>query len=123
MILDDSSVMRKILERNLRKIFPDSIDEVIEAGDGEEAMEKLTGSSVSLIFADINMPKVNGLEFLRRLRESPHKGAPVIMVTTEGTEQAVKQAISLGAKGFVRKPFTEQQMESALKKVVPSFSS
>ena len=117
LIVDDSSVMRKILERSLRQASKSTIDEVIEAGDGGEAMEKLEGASVSVIFSDINMPNVNGLEFLRLLKESPHKGLPVIMVTTEGGEKTVMEAISLGAKGFIRKPFTAVQMVDALAKV------
>ena len=117
LIVDDSSVMRKILERSLRQASKSAIDEVIEAGDGGEAMEKLAGASVSVIFSDINMPHVNGLEFLRLLKESPHKDLPVIMVTTEGGERAVMEAISLGAKGFIRKPFTAAQMVDALAKV------
>lgn len=117
LIVDDSSVMRKILERSLRQASESAIDEVIEAGDGGEAMEKLEGASVSVIFSDINMPHVNGLEFLRLLKESPHKDLPVIMVTTEGGEKTVMEAISLGAKGFIRKPFTAAQMVDALAKV------
>lgn len=117
LIVDDSSVMRKILERSLRQASKSAIDEVIEAGDGGEAMEKLAGASVSVIFSDINMPNVNGLEFLRLLKESPHKDLPVIMVTTEGGEKTVMEAISLGAKGFIRKPFTAAQMVDALAKV------
>lgn len=117
LIVDDSSVMRKILERSLRQASESAIDEVIEAGDGGEAMEKLEGASVSVIFSDINMPNVNGLEFLRLLKESPHKDLPVIMVTTEGGEKTVMEAISLGAKGFIRKPFTAAQMVEALAKV------
>ena len=117
LIVDDSSVMRKILERSLRQASESAIDEVIEAGDGGEAMEKLEGASVSVIFSDINMPHVNGLEFLRLLKESPHKDLPVIMVTTEGGEKTVMEAISFGAKGFIRKPFTAAQMVDALAKV------
>jgi two-component system chemotaxis response regulator CheY len=64
------------------------------------------------------MPNVNGLDLLRRLQETPHKGVPVIMVTTEGGEKTVLEAISLGAKGFVRKPFTAEQMEAALHKAM-----
>ena len=119
LIVDDSSVMRKILERSLRQAVPTGIDEVIEAGDGAEALTKLEGKTVEVVFSDINMPNVNGLDFLRRLKETPHKDVPVIMVTTEGGEKTVMEAIALGARGFIRKPFTPQQMESTLAKVMP----
>jgi len=117
MIVDDSSVMRKIVERSLRQAYKDPIDEVYEAGDGAEAMEKLQGSPVNVIFSDINMPNVNGIEFLKKLKESS-QSAPVIMITTEGGEQTVLEAIQLGAKGFIRKPFTPVQMEAALTKAL-----
>jgi len=110
--------MRKILERSVRQAWKSGIDMVVEAGDGGEAMEKLSGTAVEVIFSDINMPNVNGLDFLRKLKESPHKGLPVIMVTTEGGEKTVLEAISLGAKGFIRKPFTAEQMEAALQKAM-----
>ena len=119
LIVDDSSVMRKILERSLRQALPNGIDQVVEAGDGAEALSQLENNTVEVVFSDINMPNVNGLDFLRRLKETPHKDVPVIMVTTEGGGKTVMEAISLGAKGFIRKPFTPQQMESSLAKVMP----
>ena len=118
MIVDDSSVMRKIVERSLRQAYKDPIDQVLEAGDGGEAIDKLQSASVNVIFSDINMPNVNGIEFLKRLKDSPQAGAPVIMITTEGGEQTVLEAIQLGAKGFIRKPFTPVQMEAALTKAL-----
>ena len=118
LIVDDSSVMRKILERSLRQAVPNGIEEVVEAGDGAEALAKLDAGPIQLIFSDINMPNMNGLDFLRTMKETPHKDLPVIMVTTEGGEKTVMEAISLGARGFIRKPFTPQQMESTLAKVM-----
>jgi len=118
MIVDESSVMRKILERSLRQASSSDIGTVVEAGDGAEAMEKLGQSQVQVIFTDINMPNVNGLDFLRNLKASPHKDLPVVMVTSEGAEKTVMEAISLGARGFIRKPFTSTQMEAVLAKIV-----
>ncbi|MBI1355018.1 MAG: response regulator [Acidobacteria bacterium] len=119
LIVDDSSVMRKIVERSLRQASKETIDEVIEAGDGGEAIEKLAQKSVQVVFSDINMPNVSGLDFLRRLKETKQASTPVIMVTTEGGEKTVLEAISLGAKGFIKKPFTAAQMEAALAKALP----
>jgi two-component system chemotaxis response regulator CheY len=118
LIVDDSSVMRKILERSLRQAWKNGIDAVVEASDGDEAMKKLGAEAVEVILSDINMPNMNGLDFLRNLKESPHKDLPVIMVTTEGGEKTVLEAISLGAKGFIRKPFTAEQMEAALQRAM-----
>ena len=120
MIVDDSAVMRKILERSLRQAkFP--IAEVHEAADGAEALQKLgLANGIQIIFSDINMPNMDGLEFLRHLKASDSlKAVPVFMVTTEGTEAKVMQAISLGAAGYIRKPFTPLQMQQALAKVFP----
>jgi two-component system chemotaxis response regulator CheY len=117
LIVDDSSVMRKILERSLRQAAKAGIDSVVEAADGNDALAKLGSEQVELIFTDINMPNCSGLEFLRRLKETPYKDLPVIMVTTEGGEKVVQEAIGLGAKGFVRKPFTPEQMQAVLAKV------
>ncbi len=120
LIVDDSSVMRKIVERSLRQAAKEPIDSVVEAGDGGEAIDKLGGSAIQVVFSDINMPNVNGLEFLRKLKETPHSETPVIMVTTEGGEKTVLEAIQLGAKGFIKKPFTPAQMEAALTKALQS---
>jgi len=73
---------------------------------------------VDVIFSDINMPNLNGLDFLRKLKETPYKDLPVIIVTTEGGERTVSEAITLGAKGFIRKPFTTEQMEAVLAQVL-----
>ncbi|MEX2303912.1 MAG: response regulator [Bryobacterales bacterium] len=118
LIINHSSVMRKILERSLRQAWKGGIDSVVEAADGGEGLDKLAAEPIEIIVSDINMPNVNGLDFLRRLRESPHKDLPVIMVSTEGGEKTVMEAISLGAKGFIRKPFTADQMEAALQKAL-----
>ena len=118
LIVDDSSVMRKILEWGLRQAFSNGIEQVVEAGDGAEALAKLDAGPIQVIFSDINMPNMNGLDFLRNMKETAHKDLPIIMVTTEGGERTVMEAISLGAKGFIRKPFTPQQMESTLAKVM-----
>ncbi len=117
LIVDDSSEMRKIVERSLRQASSDEIESVREAADGGEALDSLD-ASLQIIFLDINMPNVNGLEFLKKLKETDHNAVPVIMVTTEGGEQMVAEALDLGAKGFIRKPFTPGQMQEALAKAL-----
>lgn len=111
LIVDDSSVMRKIVERSLRQAGLD-LSEVREAGNGAEALAALQHSTVDLILCDINMPVMDGVEFLRQLQRQEHgKGVPVVMITTEGSESHVVQALSLGARGYIRKPFTPQQVK------------
>jgi two-component system chemotaxis response regulator CheY len=111
LIVDDSSVMRKIVERALRQAGLDGLV-VHEAGSGVEGLEVLKTATVDLILSDINMPAMDGLEFLRQIRaQDLAVGIPVVMITTESSEEHVKQAIEAGAKGYIRKPFTAEQVK------------
>ena len=111
LIVDDSSVMRKIVERSLRQAGI-NLTEVFEAGNGAEALSVLQEKQVDLILCDINMPVMDGLEFVKQLSGVENaKGVPVIMITTEGSESHVVQALSCGARGYIRKPFTADQVK------------
>jgi two-component system chemotaxis response regulator CheY len=111
LIVDDSSVMRKIVERSLRQAGID-LSSVIGAENGAEALGLLDTHPVDLILSDINMPVMDGLEFVRQLQTVEKlRGIPVVMITTEGSESNVVQALSLGAKGYIRKPFTPDQVK------------
>ncbi len=111
LIVDDSSVMRKIVERALRQAGLDPLV-VLEAGSGVEGLDALRNNAVQLILSDINMPSMDGLEFLRQLRaQKLADGVPVVMITTESSEEHVRQAIQSGAQGYIRKPFTAEQVK------------
>jgi two-component system, chemotaxis family, chemotaxis protein CheY len=111
LIVDDSSVMRKIVERSLRQAGV-NLTQVLEAGNGAEALAVLEQSQVDLILCDINMPIMDGLEFVKQLAGvSNAQGVPVVMITTEGSESHVVQALSCGARGYIRKPFTADQVK------------
>ena len=111
LIVDDSSVMRKIVERSLHQAGIE-IKQVLEAGNGAEALAVLGQSRVDLILCDINMPVMDGLEFVKQLSGVENaKGVPVVMITTEGSESHVVQALACGARGYIRKPFTPQQVK------------
>lgn len=111
LIVDDSSVMRKIVERALRQAGLDSLV-VHEAGSGIEGLDVLKARQVDLILSDINMPSMDGLEFLRQIRaQNLAPGVPVVMITTESSEEHVKQAIQSGARAYIRKPFTAEQVK------------
>jgi two-component system, chemotaxis family, chemotaxis protein CheY len=111
LIVDDSSVMRKIVERALRQAGLELMV-VHEAGSGTEGLDLLRSKQVDLILSDINMPSMDGLEFLRQLRaQNLAPGVPVVMITTESSEEHVKQAILAGAQGYIRKPFTAEQVK------------
>ena len=111
LIVDDSSVMRKIVERSLRQAGIE-LSEVFQAGNGAEALVVLQTNVVDLVLCDINMPVMDGLEFVKQLSGVANaKGVPVVMITTEGSEAHVVQAISCGARGYIRKPFTAEQVK------------
>jgi two-component system, chemotaxis family, chemotaxis protein CheY len=111
LIVDDSSVMRKIVERSLRQAGIE-LEEVFEASNGAEALGTLRNHSVDLVLCDINMPVMDGLEFVRQVATIEiAKGVPIIMITTEGSESHVVQALSAGARGYIRKPFTPDQVK------------
>jgi two-component system, chemotaxis family, chemotaxis protein CheY len=114
LIIDDSSVMRKIVERSLRQAGID-LAQVLEAGNGAEALTVLHEHAVDLILCDINMPVMDGLEFIKQLPAVANaKDVPVVMITTEGSESHVVQALSCGARGYIRKPFTPEQVREQI---------
>jgi two-component system chemotaxis response regulator CheY len=111
LIVDDSSVMRKIVERSLRQAGIE-LEKVVEAGNGAEALGVLRDNQVDLILCDINMPVMDGLEFVHQIGSvESAKGVPIVMITTEGSESHVVQALSSGARGYIRKPFTPDQVK------------
>lgn len=114
LIVDDSAAIRKILQRVLRQTdLP--LGEIHEAGDGSEAVELLNSRRFGLVLSDINMPHMDGLQLLARVKEMEHmKNVPVIMITTEGGQGKVMEAVQLGATGYVRKPFTADQIKEKL---------
>jgi two-component system chemotaxis response regulator CheY len=114
LIVDDSSVMRKIVERSLLQAGLE-LAQVYQAGNGAEALTLLRETQVDLILCDINMPVMDGLEFIKQLSGiDKAKGVPVIMITTEGSESHVVQALACGARGYIRKPFTPEQVKEQL---------
>jgi len=114
LVVDDSAAIRKILQRVLRQTGM-AINAIHEAGNGEEALALLKEHKVHLILSDINMPKMDGLQLLASLKASGDwSQVPVVMITTEGGETKVAEAVRLGAAGYVRKPFTADQIKEKL---------
>jgi two-component system chemotaxis response regulator CheY len=122
LIVDDSAAIRKILQRVLRQTAM-NIGTIHEAGDGQQALEVLKSQSVDLVLTDINMPNMNGIEFLAAVKGSPQwHNIPVVMITTEGGEAKVGEAVRLGAAGYVRKPFTADQIREKLVRILEPLS-
>jgi two-component system chemotaxis response regulator CheY len=118
LIVDDSAAIRKILHRVLVQADV-PLGKVHEANDGLEALEKLRAEKVGLILSDINMPNMDGIELLGKLKnDDDFKTVPIVMVTTEGSQAKVMQALQLGAVGYVRKPFTAEQIKEKLAGII-----
>lgn len=114
LIVDNSAAIRKILQRVLRQADL-RLGEIREAGDGAEAVEILRGRTFGLILSEINMPQMDGLQLLARIKEMDHlRNVPVLMITTEGGQGNVIKAVQLGATGYVRKPFSADQIREKL---------
>jgi two-component system chemotaxis response regulator CheY len=93
--------------------------EVIEAVDGEDALTKLQGRTLNLVVADIHMPKMDGLEFTRRLRAmEEYKFVPVVLLTTESRPEKKQEGKAAGATGWIVKPFKPEQLLAVVKKVM-----
>ncbi len=114
LIVDDSAAIRKILQRVLMQtdvVF----GEIQEAADGLEAIEKLKQRPFGLVLSDINMPNMDGIQLLGQMRANAQwSNIPVVMITTEGSQAKVLEAVDLGARGYVRKPFTAEQIKEKL---------
>jgi two-component system chemotaxis response regulator CheY len=114
LVVDDSAAIRKILQRVLRQTGI-GIRSIYEAGDGREALDVLKAEAIDLVLTDINMPKMDGMELLATIKGAQSwQKIPVLMITTEGGETKVADAVKLGAAGYVRKPFTADQIKEKL---------
>ncbi|HHW46748.1 MAG TPA: response regulator [Clostridiales bacterium] len=101
MLVDDAAFMRMIIKDTLKK---NGYEDIIEASNGEEAVEKFVEERPDLVVMDITMPIMNGLESLKKLKEID-KDVKVIMCSAMGQENMVLEALKLGAKDFIVKPF------------------
>lgn len=119
LIVDDSASTRKIIMRVLRQA--DIVaDTMLEASSGNEGLQRLaTDPDVQLILSDVNMPEMNGVDFVKAVRTTHDKAhLPMIMVTTEGGELMAQSALSCGANGYVTKPFTAKSIRAALEQFI-----
>lgn len=110
LLVDDSAAVRKILRRVLQQTeLP--LEKVVEAADGLDALRSLRFNTIHLILLDVNMPRMDGMQFLRKLkRNAEWKDIAVIMITTEASQIKVMEAFELGAVGYIRKPFNAEQI-------------
>lgn len=111
LIVEDSPAMRQLLTITSRSHGA----EVVEAADGLAALKLLTRERFDLIFLDLNMPVMDGLKLIQRLREdAAHAQTRICVVTTEGADETEKQVRALGADDFLRKPVSRKAIEAVL---------
>jgi two-component system chemotaxis response regulator CheY len=118
LIVDDSSSLRTVVKLALTRAGY----EVLEATDGLDGLAQLDQASrVNLIVSDVNMPRMDGITFVRKLKENArHKFTPVIMLTTEGQDAKKQEGRAAGAKAWMLKPFNPPQLLDAVSKLLPA---
>lgn len=115
MVIDDSVSLREVVGISLRSAGY----EVTEACDGKDALSKLNGSRYHLMICDVNMPVMDGISFVREVKQLPrHRFVPIIMLTTESRESRKTEGQLAGAKAWVVKPFRPDQMLQAVAKLI-----
>jgi len=117
MVVDDSISIRQVVGLALKQAGYD----VIEGCDGRDALAKLTGQKVNLIISDVNMPNMDGISFVRELKNRPaYKFTPVLMLTTESQEDKKEQGKAAGARAWMVKPFKPEALLAAVQKLTLS---
>lgn len=116
LIVDDAQTMRKLVAFTLRSCGL----EVLEAGDGVEGLQILRSRPVDLIVTDVNMPRMDGIEFTRQARQAlAGRAVPILILTTESEADKKNQARAAGASGWIVKPFQQQQLLAIVGRVLP----
>ena len=117
LVVDDSAMMRKIVIKNLKDCGFDC--NVTEAGDGQEGLDKFKAAAFDCVLSDWNMPNMDGLTMVKEIRKlDPTKKVAIIMITTEGSADKVKDAVLAGANNYLAKPFTPDRFKEKLAKIL-----
>ncbi len=113
LVVEDSPMMRQLLVFALSRV---KNLRVVEADDGVDGLRKLAGQKFDLILTDINMPIMDGLKLVKRVRTDPiHKDTPIIIITTEGSTEDRQRALQLGANAYITKPIQAPQVIAQVK--------
>ncbi len=115
LIVDDSATIRQMVKKTMQMAGP-LVGNIYEASNGIQALAELNDHPVAAMLVDINMPTMNGIQLLTRMKENEAlKDIPIVIVSTEGSSERIKQLQEFGAFGFVRKPFQPEQLRDVLK--------
>jgi two-component system, chemotaxis family, chemotaxis protein CheY len=118
LVVDDSLPMRAVMKKTI-KASGFNVGNIAEAANGKEALQFLKQDWVDLVITDYNMPDMNGFELLSRMKaDEILKTIPVVVVTTEGSQQRVREFMDAGAADYIRKPFTPEQIRSKLSRIM-----
>lgn len=118
LIVDDSATLRRMVKKTMEMAGLD-VGEVYEASNGIEALAQLADHPVAVMLVDINMPMMNGIQLLTRMKENERlRGIPIVIASTEGSKQRIEQIEQFGAFGYIRKPFQPEQLRDVLKPLV-----
>ncbi|HEY3293823.1 MAG TPA: response regulator [bacterium] len=118
LIVDDSGVTREVLTRTLR-LCGMPLGEVYQAANGAEALKVLEEKWADMVFTDINMPVMDGMQFIAELQKRDDwQQLPVVVVSTEGSSSRVEELEKIGISGYIRKPFTPEQVAEMIGKVM-----
>jgi two-component system, chemotaxis family, chemotaxis protein CheY len=118
LIVDDSAVTREVITRTL-KLSGISLGEIYHAANGAEALKVLEERWADLVFTDINMPVMDGLQFVEELHKRPDwQRLPVVVVSTEGSRSRMDELEKIGISGYIRKPFTPEQVTEMIEKIM-----
>ena len=118
LLVDDSLIVRRMMKKTL-ELTDIEISDVLEANNGKEGLEVLKNEWVDLVFLDINMPIMNGMEFMKVVRADPSLNlTPVIIVSTEGSKERQEQLFEMDVKAFIRKPVTPETLSETITNVL-----
>jgi two-component system chemotaxis response regulator CheY len=118
LIVDDSPAMRKVIRRVLA-LSGFSTGACLEAGDGLEALDVLEHEAVDLVLTDVNMPNMNGEELIEKMSEHPtYQTLPVLVISTDRSDQRLCRMLALGARGYITKPFAPKTLSDELIRVM-----
>jgi len=118
LIVDDSKSVRSVIKKIIT-ISGFRMDQCYEAVNGKQALEILSKARVDVILSDLNMPEMNGLEMLAAIKaDSRLQGIPVIIISTEGSDEKRKAVLEMGAKQFIKKPFSPEHVRKVLYEVI-----
>lgn len=115
LVIDDSASLRQVVGIALKTAGYD----VLEAADGQQALDSLNGEKVHLVICDVNMPVMDGITFVKKVKDLPeHRFLPIMMLTTEAGERKRQEGQAAGAKAWIVKPFRPEQLLVAVSKLI-----